>query len=51
MQPALARPMSVSTGVHTEALQKLRELTSGIHIAMLTSIEDDGTLHSRPMGV
>jgi general stress protein 26 len=37
--------------VHSEALQKLRELTSGIHIAMLTSVDEDGTLHSRPMGV
>jgi len=33
-----------------EALHKLRELTHGIHVVMLTSADQDGTLRSRPMG-
>ena len=33
-----------------EAITKLRELINGIDIAMLTTVDDDGTLRSRPMG-
>jgi len=32
-----------------ESLAKVRELIKGIKIAMLTTVEDDGTLRSRPM--
>jgi general stress protein 26 len=42
--------MSSLQTVNTDALQKLRELTSGIHTAMLTTVDDSGTLRSRPMG-
>ncbi|MBV9175091.1 MAG: pyridoxamine 5'-phosphate oxidase family protein [Chloroflexi bacterium] len=35
---------------NTESLRKLRELTSGIHTVMLTTVDQDGTLRSRPMG-
>ena len=31
------------------AIEKLNELTKDIHIAMLTTIDHDGTLRSRPM--
>ncbi len=34
---------------HQEKLQKLRELMKGIDFAMLTTVDDDGGLHSRPM--
>ena len=40
-------------GMHlsqSEALQKLSELVKDINIAMLTKVEEDGNLHSRPMG-
>jgi general stress protein 26 len=33
-----------------ESIQKLRELTEDIHIAMLTTVDADGALRSRPMG-
>jgi general stress protein 26 len=33
-----------------EAIEKLRELMKGIDIAMLTTVDEDGTLRSRPMG-
>ncbi len=33
-----------------EATKKLGELIKDIQIAMLTTVEDDGTLRSRPMG-
>jgi general stress protein 26 len=33
-----------------EAMKKLTELVKDIKIAMLTTIEADGNLHSRPMG-
>lgn len=34
---------------HQEKLHKLRELMKGIDFAMLTTVDDDGSLHSRPM--
>ena len=34
---------------HDNELQKLREMMKGIKFAMLTTVEDDGSLHSRPM--
>jgi general stress protein 26 len=34
---------------HEENVRKLRELIKGIEVAMLTTIEDDGSLRSRPM--
>jgi len=34
---------------HDEKLAKIRELVKEIDFAMLTTMEDDGTLHSRPM--
>ena len=33
-----------------ESMQKLVELVKDIRIAMLTTVEADGSLHSRPMG-
>lgn len=33
-----------------ESVEKLRELIKDIDIAMLTTIDEDGTLRSRPMG-
>ena len=33
-----------------EAMKKLTELVKDISIAMLTTVEADGSLHSRPMG-
>ncbi len=33
-----------------EAIEKLRQLIHDIDIAMLTTVDDDGTLRSRPMG-
>ena len=33
----------------TEEIKKLAELMKGIRFAMLTTMEDDGVLHSRPM--
>ncbi len=35
---------------HSESIQKVNELIKGIHIAMLTTMDEDATLHSRPMG-
>lgn len=34
---------------HNEAVKRLGELINGIHFAMLTTAESDGTLRSRPM--
>ncbi|MEJ7617859.1 MAG: pyridoxamine 5'-phosphate oxidase family protein [Pyrinomonadaceae bacterium] len=34
---------------HNEDVQKLREMIKGIEIGMLTTVDDDGTLRSRPM--
>ncbi len=34
---------------HNEQLKKLRELIKDIEIGMLTTVDEDGTLHSRPM--
>jgi hypothetical protein len=34
---------------HEENVRKLRELIKGFEVAMLTTIEDDGRLRSRPM--
>jgi len=33
-----------------ESIQKVRDLIKGIKIAMLTTVNNDGVLHSRPMG-
>lgn len=33
-----------------EGVAKIKELTKDVHIAMLTTVAEDGTLHSRPMG-
>ena len=33
-----------------EGIAKIKELTKDIHIAMLTTVAEDGTLHARPMG-
>ena len=32
-----------------DAIETIKSLTDGIHIAMLTTVAEDGTLHSRPM--
>ena len=39
-----AEPMT-----HQEAVKKLGELVKDIRMAMLTTVHEDGTLHSRPM--
>jgi general stress protein 26 len=36
---------------HDEKLAKVRELVKGIDIAMLTTIDENGDLHGRPMSV
>ena len=33
----------------SEAIETIRSLSKGIHIAMLTTVATDGTLHARPM--
>lgn len=33
----------------TSDIEKLRDLTKGIRVAMLTTVEEDGSLRSRPM--
>ena len=40
---------TTATRAREEHIEKLRELIRGIRIAMLTTEEEDGTLHSRPM--
>ncbi|HEX8833472.1 MAG TPA: pyridoxamine 5'-phosphate oxidase family protein, partial [Abditibacteriaceae bacterium] len=40
---------SEKTLSHDEKLAKLREMIKDIDLCMLTSVEADGTLHSRPM--
>jgi general stress protein 26 len=37
------------TTQHSESVAKLAELIKDIRIAMLTTVDTDGTLHSRPM--
>lgn len=39
--------MTIATS--NEQLEKLRELVKDIDFCMLTSVDEDGTLHSRPM--
>ncbi|GFE72230.1 pyridoxamine 5'-phosphate oxidase family protein [Chroococcus sp. FPU101] len=34
---------------HSEQIQKLREMVKAINIAMLTTVDEDGSLRSRPM--
>jgi general stress protein 26 len=34
---------------HEENVRKLREMIKGIEVAMLTTVQDDGSLRSRPM--
>jgi len=34
-----------------EASEKIAELAKGIHICMMTTIREDGAMHSRPMAV
>ena len=41
--------MSNTTSDHAAELKKIGEMISGIHFAMLTTMEPDGSLHSRPM--
>lgn len=35
---------------HQEAIKKLSELIKDVDIAMMTTVDEDGTLRSRPMG-
>ena len=39
----------MSEADHNSELKKLGELMKGIRFAMLTTVEEDGSLHSRPM--
>jgi general stress protein 26 len=41
--------MSVLTTERFGELKKIADIISGIHFAVLTTLEPDGTLHSRPM--
>jgi general stress protein 26 len=41
--------MDNTTITRDEAIERVRELIKGIKIAMLTTVDDDGTLRSRPM--
>ena len=41
--------MDNATTTRAEAIARVRELIKGIKIAMLTTVDDDGTLRSRPM--
>lgn len=41
--------MHHETTTRDEAITRLRELIKGIKLAMLTTVDDDGTLRSRPM--
>jgi general stress protein 26 len=41
----------VAQSDHGSDIKKLAELMKGIRFAMLTTVEEDGTLHSRPMTV
>jgi general stress protein 26 len=40
----------VDQAPHADSLAKLRELTRDVHVVMLTTVDEDGTLRSRPMG-
>ncbi len=42
--------MSTENSGHSQDIEKLGELIKDIDIAMLTTIDDDGSLRSRPMG-
>lgn len=37
------------TNTHEENVQKLAELIHGIKVAMMTTVDTDGAIHSRPM--
>lgn len=39
-----------STMTREEGIKKIAELIEGIRIAMFTSVDEDGSLHARPMG-
>jgi len=39
------------TADHKSEIAKLAEMMKGIRFAMLTTVEEDGSLHSRPMAV
>ena len=41
----------MTTATHDEKVEKLRELVKEIDFCMLTTIAEDGNLHSRPMSV
>jgi general stress protein 26 len=41
--------MKTSSSQHQDAIKKLGEMVHGIRIAMLTTVDDEGNLHSRPM--
>lgn len=41
--------MTASAENRNESLKKLRDLVKDINYCMLTSVDDDGSLHSRPM--
>lgn len=40
-----------NTTPHSEKMTKLEEMIKDVEIAMLTTVEADGTLHSRPMAL
>jgi general stress protein 26 len=41
--------MTIEAATGREALNKINELIQDIHIAMMTTVSPDGSLHSRPM--
>jgi general stress protein 26 len=34
-----------------EGIAKIKELTADVHVAMLTTVADDGSMRARPMGI
>ena len=43
--------MSATAQARENDLQKLREMIKDIDFCMLTTVDEDGDLHSRPMSV
>ncbi len=39
-----------SASTRFQSIEKLQELTRDVHVVMLTTVDEDGSLHSRPMG-
>jgi general stress protein 26 len=42
--------MTQASQTDADGRKKLYQLIEGIHVAMLTTVDEDGSLHARPMG-